>query len=275
VPPDLIGHRGARARYPENTLEGFRAAAAAGCRHFEIDVAMTRDGVLVLSHDSRLHPDITRGPGGEWLRDRPVIHNLDFPALQKYDVGRIRPGTKMAQLFPDQQPIDGARIPTLADALDLDDSTRWTIEIKTSPREPSLTAPPEAIAEQVAAVADRAGAASRIVVQSFDWRGPRHLRRLRPDLAYAWLTSRGTRAWRTGRLPGSVAGEGGGTWTPLHTELTPRLLAAAHRLGLRVMPWTVNAPGDIRRFAAWGVDGIITDDPALARSSLEDLVSPP
>jgi glycerophosphoryl diester phosphodiesterase len=277
VPPELIGHRGARARYPENTLEGFRAARAAGCHHFEIDVAMTRDDVLVLSHDSRLHPDITRGPGGAWLRTRPVIRSLDFAALQEYDVGRIRPGTKTASLFPDQQPIDGARIPTLDEVLRLDDSARWTIEIKTSPREPDLTAAPEAIAEQVAAVADRAGAAPRIVVQSFDWRGPRHLRRQRPDLAYAWLTCRGTGAWRGGqaRLPGAVAEEGGGTWTPQHNELTPRLLAAAHRMGLRVTPWTVNAPEDIRRFAAWGVDGIITDDPALARFSLQDPASPP
>lgn len=276
MPPELIGHRGARARYPENTLEGFRAASAAGCRHFEIDVGMTRDGVLVLSHDSTLNPDFTRDPSGGWLQNRPVIHDLAFDALQTYDVGRIRPGTKTARLFTDQQPIDGARIPTLDAVLRLDDVTRWTIEIKTSPREPSLTAAPEAIAEQVAAVADQAGAASRIVVQSFDWRGPRHLRRQRPDLAYAWLTSRDTRAWRRGlgRLPGAVAGEGGGTWTPHYDELTPRLLAAAHRLGLRVTPWTVNAPGDIARLAEWGVDGIITDDPALAQSVLLDRVSP-
>ncbi len=268
--PDLIGHRGARALYPENTLEGFRAARAAGCTHFEIDVVATRDGVLVLSHDSRLHPDLTRGPDGAWLRTRPAIFGLGFAELQTYDVGRIRPGSRTARLFPRQQPIDGARIPTLDAVLRIDDTTRWTIEIKTSPREPGLTPPPEIVAEQVAAVADQAGAASRIVVQSFDWRGPRHLRRLRPELAYAWLTCRGTRAWRGGqaRLPGSVAEEGGNAWAPQHSELTPRLLAAAHRMGLRVVPWTVNTPGDIRRLAAWGVDGIISDDPALALAAL-------
>ncbi len=190
-----------------------------------------------------------------------AVHSLTFDALQAYDVGRIRPGSRTDRAFPDQQPVDGARIPTLEAALRLDESTHWFIEIKTSPREPDLTAAPEAIAEQVAAVADRAGAASRIVVQSFDWRGPRHLRRQRPDLAYAWLTCRSTRAWRQdlgrqglARLPNAVADEGGGTWTPRYDELMPRTLAAAHRLGLRVAPWTVNAPADIQRLAAWGVD---------------------
>ncbi len=92
----------------------------------------------------------------------------------------------------------------------------------------------------------------------------------RPELAYAWLTTRKTRGWRGGqaRLPASVAAEGGGTWAPRHDELTPGLLARAKALGLRVVPWTVNAPDDIARFARWGVDGIITDDPVVAQAVL-------
>ena len=154
-------------------------------------------------------------------------------------------------------------IPTLDSVLRIDPATRWTIEIKSYPNRPWLTAPPERMAEEVAAVADATGMADRIVVQSFDWRGPRHLRRLRPDLAYAWLTTRQTRAWRGGQasLPASVAAEGGGTWSPHHSELTERKMAQAHAMGLRVVPWTVNNPADQRRLAGWGVDGIITDDP--------------
>ncbi len=269
--PDLIGHRGARSLFPENTLEGFRSAIAAGVLQFEIDVALTRDGIPVLSHDPCLSPDLTRDARGAWLAGAgPAIHDMRADELAMFDVGRLRPGSRTARRLPLQVPADGARIPRLEDALQLDSRVRWTIEIKTSPSRPWLTAKPEAVAEAVAAAADRAGAAGRIIVQSFDWRGPRHLRRLRPDLAYAWLTIRSTRAWRGGqaRLPETVVAEGGGTWSPQWRELSPRLLARAHDAGLRVVPWTVNNPADLARLAGWGVDGIITDDPLAARAGL-------
>ena len=271
MPVELIGHRGARALFAENTLAGFQATLAAGIRSFEIDVGMTRDGVVVVSHDPCLSPDLTRRPGGRWLdATGPALHRLDFAALQTFDVGRIRPGSRTAARFPRQRPVDGATTPTLEDVLRLHSRAHWTIEIKTDPNRPRLTARPEAIAEAVAEIADRTGTARRIIVQSFDWRGPSHLRRLRPDLAYAWLTCRRTRAWRGGQaaLPGTVVEQGGGTWAPHHSELTQPLLARAKRAGLRVVPWTVNQPDAIARLARWGVDGLITDDPLVARAVL-------
>jgi glycerophosphoryl diester phosphodiesterase len=277
VTPELIGHRGARSLFPENTIAGFRAALAAGVLHFEIDIAMTRDGVLVLSHDPCLSPDLTRGPDGGWITATDLaIHDMDHAQLARFDVGRLRPGSRTARRFSRQTPVDGAGIPTLEEVLRLHSRARWTLEIKTHPNHPNRTAAPEAIAEAMAVVADRAGATKRIVVQSFDWRGPRHLRRLRPDLAYAWLTVRSTRAWRGGQagLPGTVAAEGGGTWSPHHSELTPRLLDRARAMGLRVVPWTANAPSDIARLARWGVDGIITDDPLVARVVLQPPAPP-
>ena len=269
--PELIGHRGARALFPENTIAGFEAALAAGVRSFEIDVGMTRDGVVVLSHDACLSPDLTRGPDGRWIETPDLaLRDLTHAELQVFDVGRLRPGSRTAKRFPRQLPADGATIPTLDAVLRLHSGARWTIEVKTYFNRPTLTLPPERIVEAVATVADGAGAAKRITVQSFDWRGPRHLRRLRPDLAYAWLTTRSTRAWRGGqaRLPATVVEEGGGTWSPQYRELTPALLARAHGAGLRVVPWTVNAPDAIVRLARWGIDGIITDDPLVAQAAL-------
>ncbi len=269
--PELIGHRGARALFPENTVAGFQAALAAGVRSFEIDVGLTGDGVAVLSHDARLSADLARDPTGRWLPAAgPPLHHLSFAALQAFDVGRVRPGSRLARRFPRQRPADGARIPPLVDVLRLHGRARWIIEIKTYPNRPGLTAAPEAIAEAVADAVDRAGASRRVTVQSFDWRGPNHLRRLRPDLAYAWLTTRSTRAWRGGqaRLPETVVEQGGGTWSPHHRELTRPLLERAQRAGLRVVPWTVNRPDTVARLAAWGVDGLITDDPLVARAAL-------
>ena len=267
----IIGHRGARALFPENTVAGFQKALAVGCRHFEIDVGMTRDGVLVLSHDPWLSPDLTRTACGQWLQQkRLAIKDFDYAALLELDVGRVRPGSRTACRFARQSTADGATIPTLREVLQLHAEAVWIIEIKTYFNRPALTQDPCRIAEAVATAADQAGAADRIVVQSFDWRGPRHLRRSRPELAYAWLTVRSTRAWRGGqaRLPDTIAEEGGGIWTPYHRELTQPLLGRAKALGLRVIPWTVNAPNDIARLASWGVDGLITDDPVVAQAVL-------
>jgi glycerophosphoryl diester phosphodiesterase len=280
VIPEIIGHRGARSLYPENTIPGFQAALEAGVRHFEIDVGMTRDGLAVISHDAVLSPDLTRTQDGRWIEAGHIaIKRLDFAELQRFDVGRARPGSKTAKRFPRQVPMDGATIPTLEDVLRLDSEARWTIEVKTYFNRPRLTWAPERLVEAVAEIVDRVGAAKRVTVQSFDWRGPRHLRQMRPDLAYAWLTARNTRAWRGGqaRLPYTVVEEGGGTWTPQFRELTPALLDRAHAAGLRVVPWTVNAPADIVRLAKWGVDGLITDDPLMARAALhpDALESPP
>jgi len=109
---DLQGHRGARGLFPENTLAGFSSALAIGIDSFELDVAVTADGVPVVSHDPALNPDLVRGPDGDWLAaPGPLIRSLRLAELAAYDVGRIRPGSAYASQFPDQTAYDGARIP--------------------------------------------------------------------------------------------------------------------------------------------------------------------
>src|SRR5580698_9247957 len=108
---NLQGHRGARGLFPENTLEGFAAALAIGVTTFELDVAMTADGVPVVSHDAAFNPDLVRGPDGAWLAaPGPLISTLRLAELAAYDVGRMRPGSEYAAQFPGQAPHDGARI---------------------------------------------------------------------------------------------------------------------------------------------------------------------
>jgi glycerophosphoryl diester phosphodiesterase len=281
---ELQGHRGARGLFPENTLAGFAATLAIGVDTLELDVAMTADDVVVVTHDPRLNPDITRKRDGTWLSaPGPDIRTLRAAQLAEYDVGRLRPGSGYAALYPDQAPRDGATIPLLAEVLQLDPMVNVNIEMKTFPRQPGLTADPEAMADAVAAVADAAGATARIIVQSFDWRGPRHLRRTRPDIRLAWLTQRATvleaGAWwggplladHDGSVPRVVAAEGGPTWGPDHLDLTQASIAEAHALGLRVVPWTVNRSDDMRRLLQWGVDGLITDRPDFARVVMAEL----
>src|SRR4029450_12405343 len=117
---DLQGHRGARGLAPENTLEAFRTALAMGVTTLGLDLALTSDGVLVVSHDSRLNPDHTRGPDGKFLdAEGPAIRSLTLAQVQRYDVGRLKPGTALAATFPEQRGMDGVRIPTLMEVFDL------------------------------------------------------------------------------------------------------------------------------------------------------------
>ncbi len=280
---EIWGHRGARGLFPENTLEGIAAALKLGLAGVEIDVALTADGVPVLSHDSALHADIARASGGEWVHAPSLLlRQLRMADLARFDVGRLRPGSPTALRFPDQSPRDGARVPLLEAVLALD--SRFLIELKSFPDRPHTTAAPADMADAIAAAVDRTGAAGRSRIESFDWRGPRHLRRTRPELALAWLTSaeteRDARLWWegptpqdfAGSVPRAVAAEGGegDVWAPEHTTLTRERLAEAHGLGLRVFTWTVNEPADMARLTAWGVDAIISDRPdralALART---------
>lgn len=273
---NIYGHRGARGLFPENTIEGFRAALALGVTAFELDVGLTADGVAVLTHDLALNPAVTRDAQGRWLPGAgPLIWSMPFAGLMEYDVGRLCPGTAYDALFPAQQPVDGARIPALSAALALAGIERFVIELKTDPRFPADTASPEAMADVVLRAIDAAGVAERSILESFDWRGPRHIRRKRPGIAMAWLTRaetiRDAHQWWGGphpsdfggSVPRAVAAEGGGIWAPAFTDLTQELVAEAHDLGLSVVPWTVNEPADMRRVIGWGVDGLITDRPDL------------
>jgi glycerophosphoryl diester phosphodiesterase len=266
----IQGHRGARALFPENTLEGFCATASLGVTAFELDVGMTADGVVIVHHDPALNPDTARDDRGNWVEPGRLIHRMTFADLQRCDVGRLRPGSRTAALFPDQKPSDGARIPTLEAVLRALPGASFTVEIKTHPPRPDDTAPPDVLTDAALKIIDIVGAGGRVVIESFDWRVPRHVRRTRPDLRQAWLTAPSmTNAgwWDVEPLtsvPASVAREGGPIWAPLHTSLTEHDVRMAHALGLLVLPWTVNAPDEMQRLIAWGVDGLISDRPDLA-----------
>jgi glycerophosphoryl diester phosphodiesterase len=274
---EVIGHRGARGLFPENSVEGFRQCLAMGLRSFELDVGLTADGVVVVSHDPALNPAITRDADGNWLNEPgPLLHHLTFDAVRSYDVGRIRPATPYRLLHRSQRGRDGVRIPTLEEVLLLCSEAHFIIELKTDPSHPDRTAAPAAMADSVLAVVDRAGAAGRVIIESFDWRGPRHVRRVRPDLQTAWLTRdetvRDAALWWDGitsadfanSVAAAVAAQGGQIWAPGWETVTRAAVAEAHDLGLRVIPWTVNRRAALRRMLGWGVDGIITDRPDVA-----------
>jgi glycerophosphoryl diester phosphodiesterase len=257
---DLQGHRGARGHAPENTLPGFELALSMGVTTLELDVGVTRDGVVVIHHDRGLNPDITRGPDGQWLTlPGPLIKDVTFAQLQRYDVGRIKPGSDYAKRFPHQKPMDGARIPRLSDLFKVSPSVRFNIETKISADAPHDTLPPEAFTRALIAEVRKAGVAARTTIQSFDWRTLKVVEQEAPEIATAYLT--GSR----NAEPETVRAAGGRIWSPDFQTLTPQTLASARRLGLKVIAWTVNERADIARMLDMKVDGIISDYPDRVR----------
>lgn len=262
---DLQGHRGARGHAPENTLPGFERALAFGVTTFELDVGVSRDGVVVIHHDRRLNPDLARGPDGRWVgAPTPLIRELSFGELQRYDVGRIRPGSEYARRFPHQQPADGARIPALSELLERyrTGTVRFNIELKVLPEAADETLSPERFVRAVVAVVRKAGMEKRCTLQSFDWRALKAVEHEAPAIATAYLTE------RADSDPSKVGAAGARTWSPDFRALDAAGAAAARALGLRLIPWTVNEPADIRRMLGLGVDGIISDYPDRVREAL-------
>lgn len=290
---DLQGHRGARGLAPENTLAGFARALAIGVTTLELDIAVTRDGVLAVSHDPRLNPDLTRGPDGRFLEaPGPVIHHLTFAELQAYDVGRLKPGTAYAARYPQQRADDGARIPRLADVFALvrragNDAVRFAIETKVTPFNPQETPDPETFARAVIAAIREAGMARRSTILSFDWRTLAVVQRDAPEIGTVYLTAQqrwldnvgadqpAGSAWTNGvqyrdhgSIPRMIKAAGGRTWSAYHGDLDRAAVGEARALGIQVLAWTVNAPADIVRVLDLGVDGIVTDRPDRVRDEM-------
>ncbi len=287
---DLQGHRGARGLSPENTLPAFAQALGIGVTTLELDTAVTRDSVVVVSHDATLNPDITRGPDGQWLtRSDIAIHSLTYAQLQQYDVGRIRPRTNYASRFSTQQAIDGTRLPRLADVFALarragNNTVRFNIETKISPEQPQHTLPPAEFTRALIQLIRAEKMESRVTIQSFDWRTLQLVQQEAPQITTVYLSAQqswmdNVRARDTaspwtagfhvsryaGSVPQMIKAAGGAVWSPYFGDVTRETVREAQQAGLKVVVWTVNEPGDITRMIDFGVDGIISDYPDQLR----------
>ena len=293
---DLEGHRGTRGLAPENTLAAFRRAIEIGVTTIETDMGVTKDDVVVISHNPSLSPDLVRDTDGHWLASPgPPIRSLSFAELRRYDIGRINPMSQYARQFPEQKAVDGERFPKLSELFDLGKASgkpvRFNIETKITPTSGSNTPDPATFTRQVIAVVREANVVDRVTVQSFDWRTLVEVKRIAPEIETSCLTIQtrddntvqqapdgGPSPWHAGlalrdhggSLPALVKAAGCGTWSMFWRNLTPKELADAHALRLKVLPWTVNERGDMRTLIDLGVDGIITDYPDRLREVMAE-----
>jgi glycerophosphoryl diester phosphodiesterase len=276
-------------------LAAFAKALEIGVTTLETDLAVTSDGMLVLSHNSVLNPDIVRGADGKWLSaPGPAINTMTLAELKRFDVGRIDPSSKYAAQFPGQKAVDGERIPALAELFELAvrsrKAVRFNIETKLSPHQPAQSPDPDTFARLVVDAIRTARLSHRTTIQSFDWRTLKAAKRLAPDIETVCLTdpstlrdegegaSRAPSPWLAGldsaHYGGSVArlvkAAGCDSWSPRFKELTAALVEEAHGLAVKVVPWTVNAREDMARIIDMKADGLITDYPDRAREVLAE-----
>lgn len=282
---DLQGHRGARGLAPENTLAAFERAIELGVTTLELDVAVTRDGEVVVAHDPFVSPHSCLGPSGEAVVAPPLIRDLSLAEVQSFDCGSVAPD---AARFPSPpwKPRPGEVIPTLGEVFELvvrsaAPNLQFNVETKIDPTD-ARTVPTEAFVAAVVGVVQAHGMSERTTLQSFDWRALVIADRLEPRLRIAALVE-GTMA-----SPAWHAGIEGETLVALRALkakvdiLSPEStlltdvsqpgyieVEAVHALGWKVIPWTVNRREEMEALIDLGVDGLITDYPdvgmALAR----------
>ena len=266
-----------------------------GVDGIELDVLMTADGKLVVHHDYWLKPEIARTANGEWLKkgSSPAIKELTLAELKTYDIGRLKPFTSYARRYPKQQPMDGERIPTLKEVIQLlkrrpGVKTRLCVEIKTSPEKLEMTPPPEEIATAVVKILREENVSDRALILSFDWRSLLHVQKIAPRIHPVFLSSTSMRhntirigmpgpsPWTAGfdvddfngSILRTIKAAGGRCWAPRYNQVMIHEIEEAHRLGIKVFVWTVNRREDMIRLMKMGVDGIITNRPDILNSVL-------
>ncbi len=249
-----IAHRGGAGLRPENTLAAFADAVARGCDGVELDVQLTADGKLVVFHDYRLKPEITRGPDHRYLvAPTAKILDLTLAQLETYDVGEPDPASDYARNHPDLIPAESEHVPLLAEVIALAKLSpkpfHLFVELKTSFADRSLTAPPEQVAEAAIAVLKEAGYLDRAILVGFDWSGLLHAKKIEPAVQ-CWFTTLAQSWFRDGQPP---PGD--------DPPATPALQMLRHWASTGTSPWAagfdaVNYDGSIlKAIKAAGGDG--------------------
>ena len=280
-PIDVQGHRGARGLLPENSLAGFQHAIELGVSTLELDLGVTRDRVVVVSHDPRIHPKVCRHADGAAVEEPgPRLKDLDLVEVQAFDCGSLNPDRER---FPEppRQNLPGTPIPTLAEVFELGaphDSLRFNIEIKIVPGSDD-TVPLDEFVELVLAEIQAHGLTDRVSVQCFDWRAFELVKRRDPQQQTVALLSPQTldARWLAGLDPDAAgtalellraAPDVIDIFSPYWQQVVPASpnfagssVRELQEAGFPVVPWTVNERQQMSELLELGVDGLITDYP--------------
>jgi glycerophosphoryl diester phosphodiesterase len=296
---EIYGHRGMAGLLPENTVVGYEAALELGVDAIDVDVGVTRDKIVVASHDPFLNPALTRDQYGRWIQNPQdyQISKLLFADLKAFDVGRLNPHDSYRLAYPDQQGLDHIEIPSLQSILALlkkphNARVKVQIEMKTSPVDRAHTQPLEVFVKSIIDCLNEQGMLHRAELQSFDWEALLLAKRMAPEIKTSFITEQVPGGFDTfapldqmdqkqlnwagghqlsesgGSIPKLIRQLKGQTWCPFYKNLNAALVREAHDQGLRVVPWTVDHRTDIVQMIEMGVDGVITNRPDILKQML-------
>ena len=266
---DVQGHRGARGLMPENTIPAFLMALDSGVTTLELDLAITKDRQVVVSHEPWMNAAICLTPEGIAIppkEDRKHnIFQMTYEQVKAYDCG-----SKGNDRFPEQQKMKVAK-PLLRDVVlavekHIKNRTRYevdyNIEIKSQPEGDDKFHPkPGEFSDLVYQLLDQYLPLDRVVIQSFDFRVLKYWHEKYPQVRLAALVENNQDVDRTIDKLGFKPS----VFSPNYQQLAQADVQRCKQLGIRVIPWTVNETKDMQTLKAWGVDGLITDYPNRAR----------
>ncbi|HWI70458.1 MAG TPA: glycerophosphodiester phosphodiesterase family protein [Baekduia sp.] len=285
---DLEAHRGGRGLRPENTLASFGKALQLGVTTLELDTGVTKDGIVVVSHERRISPLECGGdPTNKYIGK--LVHELTYSQIKTLDCGQRGVSDSLKAT---QEQVPGTRMPKLSQVFALAarygaKDVQFNIETKIDPTAPSETVGPDTFARKVIAEIKKAHVTKRALLQSFDWRTLKVARSVAPSLRTVALAQPGNvfpgSKWTAGyKITSSKPFDDGSVAlvvarqlkadviSPVATATTAKLIKSSHNVGLPVIPWTVNEKPDMAKLIDAGVDGLISDYPDRLRAVLID-----
>jgi len=266
---DRQGHRGCRALMPENTIPAMLRALDLAVTTLEMDVVVTKDQQVILSHEPFFNHEITTKPDGTIVSENEErslnIYQMPYSEVKQFDVG-----SKPHPRFPDQQKLKVSK-PLLKDVIDSVElyCTRhklspvfYNIETKTQPDTDTIYHPtPKEFVDLLMNVITLKGIEKQVIIQSFDFRTLQYLHEVHPAIQTSMLIEEGdTKAFDEQiKILGFIPS----VYSPHYSLVNKTLVKQCHEKKIKIIPWTVNDLSKMKELKNDGVDGIITDDPRL------------
>lgn len=263
----VIGHRGDPTHFPENSIESFISAIKKGANAIEMDVVVSGDKKIVVSHEPYMAARYVLTPTGKPIpKSEQLDHNLyvmPYNHIRRYDTG-----SKYDPQFPGQAKFSTYK-PLLEEVIDsVDHFTKshslnpvtYLIEVKSQPRHYETYQPvPVEFARLIQQVIKEKDIAGRVVVKSFDPAFLNAFHKLEPEITTSFLVNKKGIHRNLDRLEFTPD-----IYSPRFRLITKPIVDSLHFLGIEVIPWTVNRKSQLRTMIRCGVDGIITDYPERA-----------
>ena len=262
---DIQGHRGCRGLLPENTIPAFKHALDLGVNTLELDVVVTKDKVVIVSHEPFLNHEICRTQDGDQINKKEEkdfnIYKLNFEDLLKYDCG-LNAHSK----FPEQRNIPTTK-PSLDEMIKAAEqhaahtkrkTPLYNIEIKRTPEGDDVYHPPfKEFTDLTMEVIQSNGIADRTTVQCFDLEVLKYLKSQYPEQAQVFLVANKKSTEENISALGHVPD----VFSPFWKMVDEKMVAYCKAQGMKLIPWTVNETNDMNKLIQLGVDGIISDYP--------------